>query len=142
MLEFNATFLIAMFSFVVFIFIMNAIFYKPILSIIRKREEYISSNYEDSKRFDETTKEYQDTRSAKIEQTQSRCKHEIKKAIGEAHNLANSKIDEAREVSKNNIRQKKENLYNESETLKAEIQESVVKDLAESITSKIMEVKN
>ena len=38
MMEFNATFLIAMLSFVVFIMIMNAIFYNPILSIIRKRE--------------------------------------------------------------------------------------------------------
>ncbi len=53
MIEFNATFLVAMLSFVVFILIMNAIFYNPILGIIRKREDYISSNYEDSKRFEE-----------------------------------------------------------------------------------------
>ena len=45
MVEFNATFLIAMLSFVVFIMIMNAIFYNPILDIMRKREEYINSNY-------------------------------------------------------------------------------------------------
>ena len=49
MIEFNATFLIAMLSFVVFILIMNAIFYQPILNIIRKRDDYIDSNYADSK---------------------------------------------------------------------------------------------
>ena len=44
MFEFNATFIIAMASFIVFIIIMNAILYKPILSIIEKRQSYIDDN--------------------------------------------------------------------------------------------------
>ena len=47
MFEFNATLIVAMISFVVFMFIMNAIFYRPILNIIKKRDDYINSNYED-----------------------------------------------------------------------------------------------
>ena len=49
MFEFNATLIVAMFSFVVFMFIMNAIFYRPILNIIRKRENYVNDNYEAAK---------------------------------------------------------------------------------------------
>ena len=49
MLEFNATFIVAMLSFIVFITIMNAIFYKPILSVIEKRKDFIDSNYIDAK---------------------------------------------------------------------------------------------
>ena len=53
MIEFNATFLVAMLSFVVFIMIMNAIFYRPILNIMRKRDEYINSNYDEAKELSE-----------------------------------------------------------------------------------------
>ena len=44
MFEFNATFIIAMFSFVVFIMIMNAILYKPVLKVINERQTYIDDN--------------------------------------------------------------------------------------------------
>ena len=76
MIEFNGTFLVAMLSFVVFILIMNAIFYNPILGIIRKRENYINSNYEDAKRLKNEAEEFNTTRSAKLEQTQDKCRHE------------------------------------------------------------------
>lgn len=138
MLEFNATFLIAMFSFVVFIFVMNAIFYNPILRIIRQREDYVNSNYEDAKRFDSSAKEFTDTRSAKLEQTQKECRHDIRQIVSEAHNKANDNISEARENTKNIIRQKKEVLMNEGDKLKAAVKDTVVKDLASQITSKLL----
>ena len=50
MLEFNATFIVAIISFAVFIVIMNAIFYRPILEIIKKRDDYINSNYFDTEK--------------------------------------------------------------------------------------------
>ena len=49
MLEFNATFLVSMISFIVFIIIMNAIFYKPILGVIEERENFINDHYNDAK---------------------------------------------------------------------------------------------
>lgn len=49
MLEFNATFLVSMISFIVFIIIMNAIFYKPILGVIEEREKFINDHYNDAK---------------------------------------------------------------------------------------------
>lgn len=138
MLEFNATFLIAMVSFVVFIFIMNAIFYNPILQIIRKREGYINSNYEDSKRFDNSAKELNDTREAKIQQTKKECRHEVQMIVSQAHNLANEKIARVREDNKNIIRQKKESLALETQNLKDNVKNTVVKDLASIIASKLL----
>ena len=78
MIEFNATFIVAMLSFVVFIFIMNAIFYNPILSIIRKREDYIESNYKDAKSFNDTAEINNNKYSTKITQTQNKCRQDIK----------------------------------------------------------------
>ncbi len=141
MIEFNATFLIAMLSFVVFILIMNAIFYNPILGIIRKRENYISSNYEDSKRFEENAKEYRDTHSAKINQTQEKCRHEFKNAVTSAQNLANEKIKVAKEDTKQIIQSKKEQLLNEESELQATVKDTVAKELASTIASKILGCK-
>ena len=48
MLEFNATFFVAMFSFIIFMIMMNAILYKPITRIEEERENLISKNYKDA----------------------------------------------------------------------------------------------
>lgn len=138
MIEFNATFLVAMFSFVVFILIMNAIFYNPILGIIRKREDYISSNYEDSKRFEEDAKEYRDTHAAKMEQVQDKCRHEFKTSINSAQNIANDKIKAAKEKTKLVIQSKKDQLLNDEKQLQDQVNNTVVKELASTIASKLL----
>lgn len=137
MFEFNATFLIAMFSFVVFILIMNSIFYKPILNIIRKREEYINSNYEDSKKFAQNANDLQNSRAAKLEQTQDKCRQEFKTVVDKVQSDAGEQIKEAKENSKKAIQAKKADLISEEESLKSSLKDSVVKDLASSIVSKL-----
>ncbi|MCM1338553.1 MAG: ATP synthase F0 subunit B [Muribaculaceae bacterium] len=117
---------------------MNAIFYNPILNIIRKRENYINSNYEDSKRFDSSAKEYADTRSAKIEQTQKECRHDIRMIISKAHSEANAKISEAREATKEIVRKKKETLAADTSALKTTVKDTVVKDLASVIATRLL----
>lgn len=48
-MEFDATFLIAIISFIVFVFIMNKIFYAPILRIMQERQKFIEENFTSSK---------------------------------------------------------------------------------------------
>ena len=43
-MEINATILVSAISFIVFIFIMNKILYKPVLEIMEKRQNYIDAN--------------------------------------------------------------------------------------------------
>lgn len=47
-MEFNATFLVAFFSFIVFTVIMNLILYKPINDIVMKRKQLVDANYEEA----------------------------------------------------------------------------------------------
>ncbi len=138
MFEFNATFLIAMFSFIVFILIMNAIFYNPILNIIRKRDEYISSNYEDSQRFKNSAQDINLTRNAKLEQTKEECRHEIRIAVEIAHSESSKKIVSARAKSKAEIQAKKDELAQKEEVIKNTIKETVVKNLASNIVYKLL----
>lgn len=138
MIEFNATFLVAMLSFVVFIMIMNAIFYRPILNIMRKRDEYINSNYDEAKELSEQAEKLDVKKSETIQQTQNECRTEIKNVVENAQGLASKNVQDARTEVKNEIQLKKDSLVRESEALEGVLKSSVVTDLASSITSKFM----
>lgn len=138
MIEFNATFLVAMLSFVVFIMIMNAIFYRPILNIMRKRDEYINSNYDEAKELSEQAEKLDIKKAETIQQTQNECRTEIKNVVENAQGLASKNVQDARTEVKNEIQLKKDSLIRESEALEGVLKSSVVTDLASSITSKFM----
>lgn len=138
MIEFNATFLVAMLSFVVFIMIMNAIFYRPILNIMRKRAEYINSNYDEAKELSEQAEKLDIKKAETIQQTQNECRTEIKNVVENAQGLASKNVQDARTEVKNEIQLKKDSLVRESEALEGVLKSSVVTDLASSITSKFM----
>lgn len=138
MIEFNATFLVAMLSFVVFIMIMNAIFYRPILNIMRKRDEYINSNYDEAKELSEQAEKLDIKKAETIQQTQNECRTEIKNVVENAQGLASKDVQDARSEVKNEIQLKKDSLVRESEALEGVLKSSVVTDLASSITSKFM----
>lgn len=138
MIEFNATFLVAMLSFVVFIMIMNAIFYRPILNVMRKREEYINSNYDEAKNNSEESQKLDTERAEKIQQTQNQCRTDIKNIVEEAQNIASKNAQEARVKVKDEIQSRKDSLTRESEALEGALKSSVVTDLASSITSKLL----
>ncbi len=138
MIEFNATFLVAMLSFVVFIMIMNAIFYRPILNIMRKRDEYINSNYDEAKAFSEQAEKLDIKKAETIQQTQNECRTEIKNVVENAQGLASKNVQDVRTEVKNEIQLKKDSLVRESEALEGVLKSSVVTDLASSITSKFM----
>ena len=138
MVEFNATFLIALLSFALFIIIMNAIFYKPVLSIIRKRENYINSNYDTAHELTQKTRENENIRCEKIEQTQKKCRKEIQNIVNLVHEESNKKTQAAREKSKAEILSGKNKLYEQKQQLEETINNTVVNDLASSISSKIL----
>lgn len=138
MIEFNATFLVAMLSFVVFIMIMKAIFYRPILNIMRKRDEYINSNYDEAKELSEQAEKLDIKKAETIQQTQNECRTEIKNVVENAQGLASKNVQDARTEVKNEIQLKKDSLVRESEALEGVLKSSVVTDLASSITSKFM----
>lgn len=138
MIEFNATFLVAMLSFVVFIMLMNAIFYRPILNIMRKRDEYINSNYDEAKELSEQAEKLDIKKAETIQQTQNECRTEIKNVVENAQGLASKNVQDARTEVKNEIQLKKDSLVRESEALEGVLKSSVVTDLASSITSKFM----
>lgn len=136
MFEFNATLLVAMFSFVVFIMIMNAIFYRPILNIIRQREDYIKSNYDRAEELEKLSQEYKQTHTQKINETHDLCRKNFNSAVGTLQKKADEKITQAKLSSKQELEKQKQDLSVEEANLKKSIQSSVINDLAQTITDK------
>ncbi len=140
MIEFNATFIVAMLSFVVFMFIMNAIFYNPVLKIIRKREEYISNNYNEAKILENKALDYQNEKEEKLKNTRIECRLQIESAIEQAQIESNKKTIEQKEKTKAQIQSDKEKLMSEAKELKDAVNSTIVKDLANSVTDKILKM--
>jgi len=137
MIEFNATLIVAMLSFVVFMFIMNAIFYRPILSIIKKREDYINSNYNDAKNITQNAQEITDEYNEKLELSKNEARKQTALKIEQVQKDEFAKIQKAKDESKIEIQSKKEALEQDKNELKEKVDSEVVKSLASDITYKI-----
>ncbi len=137
MFEFNATFLIAMISFVVFIIIMNAILYKPILSIISKRENYIDENLNAAKNSKEKAQGILDEKETKLAESSLQSRQIISGRVQQENDKAKRLTEEAKTTTQKNIASAKENLRNE-EVQTTNSLSGNIKELAESISEKIL----
>lgn len=135
MIEINATFLVCMISFIVFMLIMNAIFYRPMLKMMKKRDEYINSNYNEAKELsskaDEYTGQYKDGLAKAKEDGRVKLAHDLD-AIQKS---SFEKIRQEKENSKFKIQQQKEVLNNDKENLKNSINKD---EISSAITSKLL----
>ncbi len=141
MLEFNATFFIAMLSFVVFIFIMNTIFYKPILNIIQKREEYILSNMDSAKEFEQKAKDNTENYKNNLDIAKEQGSKEIAKTLDNIQKASFAQIQQTKEFAKDDLNNKKENLNKEAIILKENLTKNVESELSSIIVSKIFSNK-
>ena len=138
MIEFNATLIVAILSFVVFMFIMNAIFYRPILNIIRKREDYIDTNYKDAKDITKKAQEITDEYNEKLSNAKDEARHNVASRIDEIQKEEFAKVQQAKENSKLEIQSGKETIEAATFELKEKVNTEVVADIAQDITAKIL----
>ncbi|MBP7212455.1 ATP synthase F0 subunit B [bacterium] len=134
---FNATFIVAGISFVIFTIIMNFIFYKPIADIVKKRQEFIDTTNEEAK----LNREKSDAILKEKEQKIGTSKSDAKKIIAETSD--NSKQEKAN-LAKNaqskaisEINSAKDSLNNDKNNAQIALADSVV-DLANNISSKLL----
>lgn len=144
-MEFNATFIAAFVSFILFTIIMNLILYKPINKIVDERQKFVDDNYEEAKQNSVKAEAIIKDKNKKIENT----KHEAKKALVDSTHEAKLKKSEltsdAQKTASQKIDEAKSGLQNEKDAAQSELTDKVV-DLAQQISSKILgesfEIKN
>lgn len=135
-MEFNATFIVSIISFILFVLIMNQILYKPILGIIEKRKKY----FEDNSKIENDNKEKSQKLNEEYENVIEGASTDSKNIISDGLKSAKEKkaeiIKEAKEKSKKIQEEEREKLHLERENLKGEFDLSV-NDIANSISGVI-----
>ncbi len=136
-MEFNATFIVAFISFIIFTFIMNIILYKPINDIVSKRKNYIDTNYDKAKDNSEKTKAILEDRKNQLAKARLGAKEDVDKKIGLIKNQREEITLKAQKEAKELIEQNRLQSINSSneakETLKVEI-----KNLAQMISDRFL----
>ncbi len=97
MLEFNATFFIAMVSFVVFMVIMNAILYNPLERIVKERQDLIDKNHQKA----QTAKEKYDVLKQWQESSMAKAQKEAGKTYQRILNEYKAQKETMLELNKN-----------------------------------------
>ncbi|MDR1167605.1 MAG: ATP synthase F0 subunit B [Heliobacteriaceae bacterium] len=136
-MEFNATFIIAIFSFSVFILVMNRIYYKPVLNIINERKNLINGNYEHAKKSIEKADLLLKEKEQRLSETSQKAKSIVAKKVDETTLRAASAASGAQKQSQAEILRTKENLALEEQQISSALEDNI-KDLARSITAKIL----
>ena len=139
-MEFNATFLVSVISFIIFTIIMNKIFYKPLENVMDERQKFIDDAKSDAlnsnNRADAILKEKED----RLNKSASDSKKLVADKVNAANENSKTLTDNATQKSQDEISSAKSNLQNEALQTSEELK-SKVKDLAEVISSKVLGIE-
>ena len=139
-MEFNATFLVSIISFVLFTLIMNKIFYKPIEKIVNERQNFLDETFSSAKKSSEEADKIFRDRDEKLQASLVNSKNIIAKSTLDANNEASQLTMQAKQNSKDKIVSMKNEIQKESEQLDKSLAPQI-ESLANDIVSKIMGVE-
>lgn len=135
-MEFDATFLFSVISFIVFVLIMNKVFYAPILKIMQERQHFVDENFNSARATKEETLTQIKLHDNELEKTREKARNTVA-AESKKIKQENAKvIAEFRKELTNDISKEKESLKNSAIEAKETIKEDTV-DIAKVI-SKIL----
>ena len=83
MLEFNATFLVCMVSFVIFLLMLNAILYEPLAHVVHHRKRYIDKNLSEAAEAKENLQKLLNWRKERLEKSKEVAREVYNKVIAE-----------------------------------------------------------
>ena len=137
MLEFNATFFVAMFSFIIFMLMMNSILYKPLSKIVEQREGIIRGNYSDADLTNERIEDLTNQHKQNIEETKALAKEQFNQKINNYKAQKDAILEGAKSLAKKDLAIAQAELAGEEKSAKI-VLESGVLDLASQIASKLL----
>ena len=136
-MEINATILVSAISFIVFIFIMNKILYKPVLDIMEKRQNYIDANKNEADEHHKKAKQLLADKEARVAEAQ-RTSRDIVASKADAIKEEKSKvINDTKNSVSSYFSEQKQNLAHQKDEAAANMKHDVA-DLANRLTTKLM----
>ena len=138
-MEFSATFLISVISFILFVIIMNFIFYKPLSKIINERKDFIDENFDEAKKNNCNAQKITDNYLKKIDDANSESKTIMEEKTQEAKEkrdeLINKSQKQAYEEILNSQGELKQAFDGSKEVLKSEVV-NLTNQMAEKLLGK------
>lgn len=135
-MQFNATFLISAISFILFVIIMNLIFYKPIAKIVNERQKFIDENLDEAKKNNLESEKLIKQREKKLSEANFEGKSIIEKQSEEANINKTNLINQAQESASLNIVDNKNELTRVYAETKSNLKNEV-SNLANEMTQKL-----
>lgn len=136
-MEFNATFLATIITFIVFVILMNKVLYAPILSIMEERKAFIDSNYKEVEDNDARSEGLTEEKEEKLSQAKADARDKYNKTLSEFKAQQVEKITKAQETAKSELEQSKLELENVSNEVKNSLKGSMT-NLANDIVEKVI----
>ena len=137
MLEFNATFFVAMFSFIIFMMIMNSILYKPLARIQKERAEIIQKEKDAAKLTEEKTENLKQQQQANIEKSRLIAKDNFNKKVSEYKERKETILSTARDLAKKDLAIANAKLEGDEREAKL-LLKAQLNDLASAVASKVL----
>lgn len=140
-MEFNATFLVSAISFIVFVFIMNAVLYRPVIKIMEERQAFLDKNEKDTEDANRQAEEFATMKESELAKARAEAKSIVDNGTEKFKAENKADLDNYSSEQKQLTEDKKSELYNEMTSAKETLKQSS-DDISRMITDKILEVKN
>ena len=136
-MEFNATFLATIISFIAFVFLMNKILYAPILNIMESRKAFINENYNVAKNNEDKIQKLNQKRDEKLLEAREEARESFAETLEEYKSQRDEIVDIANEEAKNELEKSRLELNDLSNEVKEGLKHSM-SDLANDIIEKVI----
>ena len=138
-MEINATILVSAISFIVFIFIMNSILYKPVLEIMEKRQKYIDANKNEADEHRQKAQDLLSDKQARVADAQRKSRDIVASKADALKEEKAKVLKDTKDSVTNYFSEQKQNLARQREDASHNMKYDVA-DLANRLTTKLMGV--
>ncbi|MDD3594476.1 MAG: hypothetical protein PHX18_07610 [Candidatus Gastranaerophilales bacterium] len=136
-MEINATIIASTISFLIFIFIMNSIMYKPIAKIIDERESYIENNKTEAQNHLQKATTLIENKNRKVHDTKIQSRDMFTAKTEEIKANKSKQLSQVKTDLNSDFEAKKQELENQKNVAIGGLRTHVA-DLANQITAKIL----
>ena len=133
-MEFDATFLVAVISFTVFVKVMEAIFYTPILRIMRERNQIVEDNFNKAKNIADEVQNKENYHNNELELKREESRKTLDKEITRLNGEKQDIISKYRVDVLTNVMKERDNLKKTALEAQELLKESVI-DISKNISN-------
>ena len=136
-MEFNATFLATIVTFIVFVLLMNKVLYAPVLGIMEERKAFIDGNYKAATDNEAKVAELTEEMNVQLAEAKDNAKTNYNESLAEYKEQRAEIVAEAQNTAKEEIENSRIELENISNEAKQSLKGSMT-DLANDIVEKVI----